>query len=64
MGSTVDLVELCCPVEAAGLAALLRPAEGVESVDLQLLVEVAGRLSFQRSAEEAGLAGFAMAAEN
>jgi hypothetical protein len=52
-------------VEVAGLAALLRPAEGVELVDLQRLVEEAGRLGFQRSAEEAaGLAGFAMAAEN
>jgi hypothetical protein len=51
-------------VEVAGLAALLRPAEGVEPVDLQCLVEEAGRLGFQRSAEEAELAGFAMAAEN
>jgi hypothetical protein len=48
----------------AGLAALLRPAEGVELVDLQRLVEEAGRLGFQRSADEAGLAGFTLAAEN
>jgi hypothetical protein len=51
-------------MEVAGLAALLRPAEGVELVDLRRLVEEAGRLGFQHSAEEAGLAGFAMAAEN
>jgi hypothetical protein len=51
-------------VEVAGLAVLLRPAEGVELVDLQRLVEEAGWLGFQRSAEEARLAGFAMAAEN
>jgi hypothetical protein len=51
-------------VEVAGLVALLRPAEGVEVVDLQHLVEEAGRLGFQRFAGEAGLAGFATAAEN
>jgi hypothetical protein len=64
MGSAIASVDLYYPVEVAGLAALLRPAEGVEPVDLQRLVEEAGRLGFQRSAEEAGLAGFAMAAEN
>jgi hypothetical protein len=48
----------------AGLVALLRPAEGVELADLQHLVEEAGRPGFQRSAEEARLAGFAMAAGN
>jgi hypothetical protein len=64
MGLAVASVDLYCPVEAAGLAALLRPAAGVESVDLQRLVEEARRLGFQRSAEEAGLAAFAMAAEN
>jgi hypothetical protein len=51
-------------VEVAGLVALLRPAEGFELADLQRLVEEAGRLGFQCSAEEVGLAGFAMAAEN
>jgi hypothetical protein len=51
-------------VEVAGLAVLLRPAEGVELADLQRLMEEARRLGFQRSAGEAGLAGFAMAAEN
>jgi hypothetical protein len=63
-GSAVAQVDLRCPVEVAGLVALLRPAEGVELADLQRLVEEAGTLGFQRSAEEAGLAGFAMAAEN
>jgi hypothetical protein len=33
-------------VEVAGLAVLLWPAEGVELVDLQRLVEEAGRLGF------------------
>jgi hypothetical protein len=64
MGSAIESVDLYCPVEVVGLAALLQPAEGVEPVDLQRLVEEAGRLGFQHSAEEAELAGFAMAAEN
>jgi hypothetical protein len=51
-------------VEVAGLVALLRPAEGVEVVDLQHLEEEAGRLGFQRSVGEVGLAGFATTAEN
>jgi hypothetical protein len=48
----------------AGLVALLRPVVGAEQADLQRLVEEAGRLGFQRSAKEAGLADSAMAAEN
>jgi hypothetical protein len=64
MGSAVAWVDLCCPVEVAGLVAPLRPAEGVELSDFQHLAEEAGRLGFQRSAGEAGLAGFATAAEN
>jgi hypothetical protein len=48
----------------AGLVALLRPAVGAELADLQHLVEEAGRLGSQLSAEEAGLAGSAMAVEN
>jgi hypothetical protein len=48
----------------AGLVALLWPAVGAELADLQHLVEEAGRLGSQRSAEEAGLAGSAMAVEN
>jgi hypothetical protein len=51
-------------VEVAGLVALLRPAVGAELADLQRLVGEVGRLGFQHSAEEAGLAGSAMAAEN
>jgi hypothetical protein len=37
---------------------------GAELVDVQHLVEEAGRLGSRRSAEEAGLAGSAMAVEN
>jgi hypothetical protein len=37
---------------------------GVELADLQHLVEEAGRLGSQRSAEEVWLAGSAMAVEN
>jgi hypothetical protein len=48
----------------AGLVALLRPVVGAELADPQHLVEEAGRLGSQRSAEEAGLAGSAMAVEN
>jgi hypothetical protein len=64
MGSNVESVDLYCPVEVAGLAALPRPAEEVELVDLRRLVEEAGRPGSQRSAEEAGLAGFVMVAES
>jgi hypothetical protein len=64
MGSAVASVDPYCPVEVAGLAAPLRPIKGAEPDDLQRLVEEAGRLGFQCSAEEARLAGFAMAAEN
>jgi hypothetical protein len=48
----------------AGLVALLQPAVGAELADLQHLVEEARKLVSQRSAEEAGLAGSAMAVEN
>jgi hypothetical protein len=64
MGSAIGSVDLYCLVEAAGLAALLRPTEEVELIDPQRLVEEAGQLGSQHSAEEAGLAGFAMVAEN
>jgi hypothetical protein len=57
------LADLYCLAEVAGLAALLRPAEEVELVDLQRLVEEAGRPGSQHSAE-VGLDGFAMVAEN
>jgi hypothetical protein len=48
----------------AGLVVLLRPAAGAELADLQHLVEETGKLGSQRSAEEAGLVGSAMAVEN
>jgi hypothetical protein len=64
MGSAVESVDLYCLTEVAGLVALLwRPAEEAELVDLQRLVEEAGWSGSQHSAEEAGLAGFAMVAE-
>jgi hypothetical protein len=50
-------------VEVAGLAAPVWPAEEVELVDLQCLVEEAGWAGSQRSAEEAGLAGSVVVAE-
>jgi hypothetical protein len=64
MGSAVDLVDLYCLAEVAGSVVLLWPAEEVELVDPQHLVEEAERFGSRRSAGEAGLAGFAMAAEN
>jgi hypothetical protein len=64
MGSAVAQVDLRCPVEVAGLVALLRPAVGAELAEPQRLVEEARRLGSQRFAEEAGLAGSATAAEN
>jgi hypothetical protein len=48
----------------AGLVALLRSAVGAELADPEHLVEEAGKLGSQRSEEEAGLAGSAMAVEN
>jgi hypothetical protein len=63
-GSAVAQVDPCCPVVVAGLVALLRPAMGAELADPQHLVEEAGKLGSQRSEEEAGLAGSAMAVEN
>jgi hypothetical protein len=63
MGSAVESVDLYCLVEVAGLTAPLRPAEEIELVDLKRLVERAEWADSQRSAGEAGLAGFAMVAE-
>jgi hypothetical protein len=63
MDLAVESVDLYCPVEVAGLAAPLWPAEEVELVDLQRLVEEAGWVGSQRSAKEAGLAGFVVVAE-
>jgi hypothetical protein len=42
MASAVGSVDLYCLAQAAGLAALLRPAEEVELVDLRRLVEEVG----------------------
>jgi hypothetical protein len=64
MGSAVESVDLYCLAKAAGLAALLRFEEEVELFDLRRLVEEAGQPGSQHSTEEAGLAGFAMVAEN
>jgi hypothetical protein len=64
MGSAVGSADLYCLVEAAGLAALLRPAEEVEPVDLQHPVEEAGQFGSQHSVEEARLDGFSMVAAN
>jgi hypothetical protein len=63
-GSAVAQVDPCCPVVVAGLVALLWPAAGAELTDPRHLVEEAGKLGSQRSAEEAGLAGSAMVVEN
>jgi hypothetical protein len=64
MRSAVDLVDLYCLAEGAGSVVLLWPADEVELVDPQHLVEEAERLGFQCSTEEVGLAGFTMAAKN
>jgi hypothetical protein len=63
MGSAAEPVDLYCLVEVAGLAVPLQPAEEAELVDLQRFAEGAGWAGSQCSAEEAGLAGFAMEAE-
>jgi hypothetical protein len=48
----------------AELVALLWPAVGAELADPQHLAEEAGKLDSQRSEEEAGLVGSAMAVES
>jgi hypothetical protein len=63
MGSAAESVDLYCLVEVTGLAVPLQPAEEVELADLQRFAEGAGWAGSQCSAEEAGLAGFAMVAE-
>jgi hypothetical protein len=60
MGSAVESVDLYCLAEVLDWLPSCGPQKGVELVDLQRLVEEAGRPGFQRSAEEAELAGFAM----
>jgi hypothetical protein len=63
MGSAAESVDLYCLVEVAGLAVPLQPAEEVELADLQRFAKGDGWAGSRRSAEEAGLASFAMVAE-
>jgi hypothetical protein len=63
-GSAVAQVGPCYPVVVAELVVLLRPAAGDEMADSPHLVEEAGKLDSQRSEEEAGLVGSALADEN
>jgi hypothetical protein len=60
MGLAVESVDLYCLARVAGSAVPLQPAEEIELIDFQRLVEVAGWAGSQRSVGEAGLAGFAM----
>jgi hypothetical protein len=62
MGLAVESVDLYCLAGVAESAIPLQPAEEVELADFQRLVEVAGWAGSQRSAGEAGLAGFAIVA--
>jgi hypothetical protein len=63
MGLAVELVDLHCLVEVAGLAVPLQLAEEVALADFQHFVEEAGLAGSQRFVEEAGLAGSAMVVE-
>jgi hypothetical protein len=63
MGLAVESVDLYCLAEVAGSAVPLQPSREVELADLQRLAEGAEWDGSQRSAGEAGLAGFAMVAE-
>jgi hypothetical protein len=54
MGLAVELVDICCLVEVAGLAAPPRLVEKVALADFQRCVEEAGFAGSQRFAEEAG----------
>jgi NAD(P)-dependent dehydrogenase (short-subunit alcohol dehydrogenase family) len=74
MGLAVELVDLYCLVEGAGLAVPPRPVEEVALADFQRCVEVglagsqrfleaAGSAVPQRFVEEAGSAGPAMVVE-
>jgi hypothetical protein len=60
MGLVVELVDLHCLVEVAGLAVPPRLAEEVALADFQRCVEEAGLAGPQRFVEEAGLVGSAM----
>jgi hypothetical protein len=63
-GSAVAQVDPCCPAVVAELVALLKPVVGAELANPQRLAEEAGKLDFQRSEEEAGLAGSVMVVES
>jgi hypothetical protein len=57
MGSAVELVELYCLVEVAGLADLPRLVEEVAMAGSRRCVEEAGSAGSPRSVEEAGSVG-------
>jgi hypothetical protein len=63
MGSAVELVDLYCLVEVAGLAVPPRLEEEVALADFQRCVEEAGLTGSQHFAEEAGSVGSAVAVE-
>jgi hypothetical protein len=63
MGLAVELVDLHCLVEVAGLAVPPRLVEEVALADFQRFVEEAGLAGSQRFVEEAGLAGSAIVVE-
>jgi hypothetical protein len=60
MGLAVELVDLYCLAEVAGLAIPPRLAEGVALGDFQRCVEEAGLAGPQHFVEEPGLVGSAM----
>jgi hypothetical protein len=63
MDLVVELVDLHCLVEVAGLAVPPRLVEEVALTDFQRFVEEAGLAGSQRFVEEAGLAGSVMVVE-
>jgi hypothetical protein len=63
MGLAVELVDMYCLAEVAGLVVPLRLVEGVALADFQRFVEEAGLAGSQRFVEAAGSAGFAMVVE-
>jgi hypothetical protein len=63
MGSAVELVDLYCLVEVAGLAVPLRLVDEVALAGSQRYVEEAGSAGSPRFVEEAGSVGSAVAVE-
>jgi hypothetical protein len=63
MGLAVELVDLHCLVEVAGLAVPPQLAEEVALADYKRFVEEAGLVGSQRFVEKAGLVGSAMVVE-